>query len=545
MAIKNRRGVYTDFDPTKMVEGEFAIVQSGDPATESGEAVYICSTTGSAKRLASYTDVIRNIASEYSNQTTYTRRSLVIYNGVLYVNNVAIPTPEEWTSTKWERVYIGAQLITPGAGANSELFNEVDVNSATGTSSHAEGRQTTASGAYSHSEGVNTEAAGGESHAEGQATHATGQQSHAEGYMSTASGRASHAEGYHTTASGNNGAHSEGYETEASGQYSHAEGYEAQATGSTSHAEGYYTIASGPRSHAEGYYTTANHRSQHVFGEYNSLDPSEAGVSQKGNYVEIVGNGTATTNRSNARTLDWSGNEVLAGKLTLGAAGTDSMDAATVGRLDEQQSTIIAMLAPEFVTNKYYAPGDLVTYNGKLYRNINGGQPIAWSDNSWEEASISEALDTIYSTIATKFKASRSYSVGEYVIYNGAVYRCIEAHTANSFDASKWQNETNIGSILRSFTTQITNLQTQVANAANAALGLIAPEYSNLITYTKGDYVRRSSPTGWRLFKCISDITTTEEWTASHWIAVENVANALKTLRTYTDANNDGNIVIS
>ncbi|ERI04010.1 hypothetical protein [Atopobium sp. oral taxon 810] len=35
-----------------------------------------------------------------------------------------------------------------------------------------------------------------------------------------------------------------------------------------------------------------------------------------GTYAEIIGNGTASTARSNARTLDWEGNEWVAGTMT-------------------------------------------------------------------------------------------------------------------------------------------------------------------------------------------------------------------------------------
>lgn len=86
-------------------------------------------------------------------------------------------------------------------------------------------------------------------------------------------------------------------------------------TGAYSTAEGYGCEASGSGSHAEGDGTIANHNSQHVFGTYNLADTSSADPTAKGNYAEIVGNGTNTNSRSNARTLDWSGNEVLAGGL--------------------------------------------------------------------------------------------------------------------------------------------------------------------------------------------------------------------------------------
>lgn len=52
MAIQNRRGSYTNFDPSKMVAGEFAIVQVNDPNTSDGKAVYIATSSGQIKRLA-------------------------------------------------------------------------------------------------------------------------------------------------------------------------------------------------------------------------------------------------------------------------------------------------------------------------------------------------------------------------------------------------------------------------------------------------------------------------------------------------------------
>ena len=105
----------------------------------------------------------------------------------------------------------------------------------------------------------------------------------------------------------------------AEGLYSVAEGEYTTASGRASHSEGYGTTASGTASHAEGYGTVANHKSQHVFGEYNTEDVNANGATARGTYVEMVGNGTGTANRANARTLDWEGNEVLSGSMTVGA----------------------------------------------------------------------------------------------------------------------------------------------------------------------------------------------------------------------------------
>lgn len=203
--------------------------------------------------------------------------------------------------------------------------------------SHAEGSTTRALKTYAHAEGLKTTAGGIASHSEGNVTLSTASYAHAEGYGTTASGQQSHAEGQETYA-GSNNSHAEGRQTQATNDYSHAEGNLTTASGdgahaengynlasgSYSHAEGMYTTASGDEAHAEGQYTIAKHRYQHVFGSYNKPDPSTATTSEKGNYIEIVGNGTISTT-SNARTLDWAGNEILKGGLTLGGDRSGTM----------------------------------------------------------------------------------------------------------------------------------------------------------------------------------------------------------------------------
>ena len=207
--------------------------------------------------------------------------------------------------------------IKKGTGGGAVVIGAITVNEASGAVSTAEGGGTKATASCAHAEGGSTTASGGASHAEGQSTVASGDESHAEGGGTRSMGTASHAEGGTTT---------------ASGSYSHAEGNITAAVGDCSHAEGGGTQASGDYSHAEGRSTFAGRKSQHVFGEFNVIENGSGAT--KGNYVEIVGNGTADTSRSNARTLDWQGNEVIAGKLTVGAAPTASMDVTTKQYVD-------------------------------------------------------------------------------------------------------------------------------------------------------------------------------------------------------------------
>ena len=132
--------------------------------------------------------------------------------------------------------------------------------------------------------------------------------SHAEGYMTTANAPYSHAEGSNTVAS-NLSCHAEGSGTTASGNCSHAENTGCIASGSNSHAEGYYTIARGEHSHASGAHTIAG---MEVFalGKYNKKAEDVA---------LVVGNGWGNDSheyRSDALTLDYSGNLHISGKLT-------------------------------------------------------------------------------------------------------------------------------------------------------------------------------------------------------------------------------------
>lgn len=131
-------------------------------------------------------------------------------------------------------------------------------------------------------------------------------------------GSSSIAIGSVVTASGMN-SQAFGWWTTASGSYSFAEGSNNEASGNGSHAGGTHTVASGYYSHAEGKYTTAKHVAQYAFGQYSIEDVSTATNQQLGTFIEIVGNGTSETKRSNARTLDWSGNQRLKGTLYVNA----------------------------------------------------------------------------------------------------------------------------------------------------------------------------------------------------------------------------------
>ena len=177
---------------------------------------------------------------------------------------------------------IDGEEITAENGA--EIFNNYSSNIAVGWYSHAEGEITIAKGWYSHAEGYRTEAYGNASHTEGCRTSTSS--------LSVAESNASIDEGY----------------------TAHAEGYGTVASGPRSHAEGNGTTASGVDSHSEGNGTIAAAKAQHAQGKYNVEDAA-------GTYAHIVGNGSSTSNRKNAHTLDWNGNAWFQGDVYVGGTG--------------------------------------------------------------------------------------------------------------------------------------------------------------------------------------------------------------------------------
>ena len=186
-------------------------------------------------------------------------------------------------------------------GSGSFSLNRKE-GSEIGIDSTAIGTSCVASGNASHAEGNNSSATSSWAHAEGSGSNATGTASHAEGNGSDANGYGSHAECGGT----------------ANGMNSHAEGTYSEANGSHSHAEGFFTKSDGDYSSSKGFRTSAKGRAQFVFGELNVSETPTPSADARGKYVEIVGNGYldgTTANRSNARTLDWEGNQWLAGNL--------------------------------------------------------------------------------------------------------------------------------------------------------------------------------------------------------------------------------------
>lgn len=196
------------------------------------------------------------------------------------------------------------------------VINSISMNrrGSIGVYSTALGSACVATGNSSFSNGLACEATGAYSTAVGKGSFATGEAALSTGLMTTA-GREAFATGRYCEATGR-GSLATGNSTKATGQYSLAEGQSTTASSSYSHASGLGSVAKDTGAYAEGNYTIASSSYQHVQGKFNVEDASET-------YAHIVGNGTSTSARSNAHTLDWNGNAEYKGDVVANGCGSN------------------------------------------------------------------------------------------------------------------------------------------------------------------------------------------------------------------------------
>ncbi len=119
----------------------------------------------------------------------------------------------------------------------------------------------------------------------------------------------------------------------------------------------------------------------------------------------------------------------------------------------------------EFSKLSTYNVGDYCIYQSVLYKcttEINTAGE--WDATKWKATAIDKELKEISSSaenkdvISDKYDSSKTYSVGDYCIYNDTLYKCKTAVTsAEEFDSSKWE-ATNCGKELVALNSNLSNL---------------------------------------------------------------------------------------
>lgn len=104
--IQNRRGGYADYDPSKLLPGEFAIVQVDDPNTPSGKAIYLAITAGDVVRLATAEEI-----------AAYNQQSQAV---LVQVQQVASNT-QTYAQTAQSKAAEASQSASAAATAQTEI----------------------------------------------------------------------------------------------------------------------------------------------------------------------------------------------------------------------------------------------------------------------------------------------------------------------------------------------------------------------------------------------------------------------------------------
>ena len=268
--------------------------------------------------------------------------------------------------------------------------------------------------------------------------------------------------------------HVEGVGNTVSGEGAHAEGNGTTASGAYSHSEGINTTASGEGAHAEGNGTKAIYSNQHVEGKYN----------QTGSFLHIVGNGTDDENRSNAYTLDNSGNGRYAGevyvnndKVLITKEAVESIRSDLESKISAipkfSISVVNSLPTSDISTSTVYLVKTSSTESGNLYTEY------IYTNDAWEQlgtqsldlsgylktadaaatyakqtdvaSDISSAKATLQESIETK---QNKLTAGNNVTITGDVISA----TDTVYD------DTNIKSSINTLNTNVTSIQNTVSN---------------------------------------------------------------------------------
>lgn len=191
--------------------------------------------------------------------------------------------------------------------------------------------------------------------------------------------------------------------------------YNAALGGTSADIRAYYSVTLG------GQGLIARSSSQTVLGEFNRADRAQAG--QRGDYVEIVGNGTSNTARSNARTLDWSGNEWLAGQINANT-GNFRSGATSSGNIDITGGYVQRRLPAAPTTGTAYWLAQVAESNGSTNR---GGVYFFPSSSGGEAVALSSRRIVSGSSVSNELalyiddSGNRTVSVSEQVPWRKAL----------------------------------------------------------------------------------------------------------------------------
>lgn len=139
-----------------------------------------------------------------------------------------------------------------------------------------------------------------------------------------------------------------------------------------------------------------------------------------------------------------------------------------------QESAIDTDIAPVFKSTSTYNPGDLVYYRNKLYKCTNqhtgawAAGDFTATDVSTALNTAAGTLNDIkadYVDIAPAFDSTATYTAGDLVEYQGIIYRCTNDHTGD-WDADDF-SATTIAAEIGALNSNLMNMLTVLTVVSN------------------------------------------------------------------------------
>lgn len=194
---------------------------------------------------------------------------------------------------------------------------------------------------------------------------------------------------------------------------------------------------------------------------------------------------------------------------------------------------VSAAIAPEFDSATAYDEGDFVVYDGDLYKFTAAHAAGAWTGSDATQITVTEyfeaadaALKSYITSVAhmtaPEFDIATSYSAGDVVVKDGALYKFTADHAAGAWSTSDTTSITVI-SYVDAVEAALNTLVLAVAHS-------IAAEFNSASAYSVGDVVMKEGT----LYKFTSAHTANTDWSSSEVTAITVIdyVNAINTALT-------------
>lgn len=186
------------------------------------------------------------------------------------------------------------------------------------------------------------------------------------------------------------------------------------------------------------------------------------------------------------------------------------------------------MIAAEFDATAAYTTGDLVVYNGALYKFTSDHAAGAWSSADVAATTVDDLIDAVNSRIDTAvaniadivgsladaFDATASYSTGDVVVYGSKLYKFTADHAAGAWSTSDTTAVTVddlIAAEASARATAVSNEATARSNADAALAANFADVFAAANAYSIGDVVVYEN----NVYKFKAAHTAGDPWSAS------------------------------